>query len=129
MSDNAISSIKDALQKDKRVIFAYLFGSRAKGVDSDGSDWDIAVYTPSESPLFKFYIEAELSHLLGTDDIQVFILNSLDNPLFGFEIVKHGILLIDRDEEKRIEFEARVLGQYHDWQYFLKRHMEAEGWL
>ena len=58
--------------------------------------------------------------------MQVIILNTPLPPVFGFEIVKDGILLIDRESNLRMEFENRILGQYHDWQYFLKRQMEAE---
>ncbi|HBR17232.1 MAG TPA: hypothetical protein DD725_06460, partial [Deltaproteobacteria bacterium] len=107
--------------------------SRAKGIAGSRSDWDIAVYVAEEAgqtmpATFPFYIEAEIAALLATNDVQVVVLNGLESPLLGFEIIKDGILLVDKDEGKRIEFEARVLGQYHDWQYFLKRHMEAEGW-
>ena len=63
------------------------------------------------------------------DDVQVVVLNGLELPLLGFEIINQGMLLIDKDKETRIEFEAMILGQYHDWQYFLKRHMEVDGWV
>lgn len=128
MSENEINKIKNILALDEKIVFAYLFGSRTKGSASERSDWDVAVYAAEESPLFKFYVEANLSKVLGTDDVQVFILNNIDAPLLGFEIIKDGLVLVDKDKGKRIEFESRILGQYHDWQYFLKRHMEAEGW-
>ena len=58
--------------------------------------------------------------------VQVTVLNNDLTPVFGFEIVKEGIVLLDRDENLRIDFESRILRQYYDWQYFLKRQMEAE---
>jgi len=58
--------------------------------------------------------------------VQVIVLNTELSPVFGFEILKHGILLLDRDEDLRIDFENRILRQYYDWQYFLKRQIEAE---
>ncbi|MBI5682822.1 MAG: nucleotidyltransferase domain-containing protein [Deltaproteobacteria bacterium] len=128
MSKMEIDKIKELLAKDERVVFAYLFGSRAKGMASEKSDFDIAVYAADAHLWLNFYIEADIAQLLKTDDVQVFILNRLYEPLFGFEIIKNGILLVDKEQEKRIEFESRILGQYHDWQYFAKRHMEAEGW-
>ncbi len=134
MLESEINKIKNVLANDDRIVFAYIFGSRAKGIAGDRSDWDIAVYVTEKAgqtitAIFSFYIEADIARVLGTDDVQVVILNGLDAPLLGFEIIKDGVLLLDRDTEKRIEFEARTLGQYHDWQYFSKRHMEAEGWL
>ena len=133
MLESEINKIKNLLANDERIVFAYIFGSRAKGIAGGRSDWDIAVYVAEEAgqtmpATFPFYIEAEIAALLATNDVQVVVLNGLESPLLGFEIIKDGILLVDKDEGKRIEFEARVLGQYHDWQYFLKRHMEAEGW-
>ncbi|HAG52087.1 MAG TPA: hypothetical protein DCL42_12235 [Deltaproteobacteria bacterium] len=133
MLESEINKIKNLLANDERIVFAYIFGSRAKGIAGGRSDWDIAIYAADKGrqtipATFPFYIEAEIAALLATNDVQVVVLNGLESPLLGFEIIKDGILLVDKDEGKRIEFEARVLGQYHDWQYFLKRHMEAEGW-
>lgn len=134
MLESEINKIKNVLANDERIVFAYIFGSRAKGIAGNRSDWDIAVYVAEKAgqtmpATLPFYIEAEIAELLATDDVQVVVLNGLESPLFGFEIINQGVLLIDKDEGKRIEFESRVLGQYHDWQYFLKRHMEAEGWV
>jgi hypothetical protein len=58
--------------------------------------------------------------------VQVTILNELLSPLLGFEIIKHGIVLIDRDEELRMDFENKILRNYYDWQYLLKRHLAFE---
>jgi predicted nucleotidyltransferase len=119
----------ETLQNRPSVIFAYLFGSKVKGYANDKSDWDIAVYFAEpiekvgEWPAFE--LEAELSRALGAT-VQVTVLNNSPAPLFGFEIVKDGVLLIDRDENLRMDFENRTLRHYHDWQYFLKRQMEAE---
>jgi predicted nucleotidyltransferase len=117
------------LNKRSDVAFAYLFGSRANGYTHKNSDWDVAVFF--SEPLKKlslwpaFELEAELSRGVG-ETVQVIVLNNELSPVFGFEILKHGILLIDRDENLRIDFENRILRQYYDWQYFLKRQMEAE---
>jgi hypothetical protein len=121
--------LTETLQNRPSVIFAYLFGSKVKGYANDKSDWDIAVYFAEpiekvgEWPAFE--LEAELSRALGAT-VQVIVLNNSPAPVFGFEIVKDGVLLIDRDENLRMDFENRTLRHYHDWQYFLKRQMEAE---
>jgi len=93
------------------------------------SDWDIAIYFIE--PLKKnnrwpaFELEAELSRVVrGT--VQVIILNNPLPPVFAFEILKDGILLLDRDPNLRMDFENRMLRYYYDWQFFLKRQMEAE---
>lgn len=125
-----MEAIKSTLSKDQSIAFAYLFGSKVKNKESYRSDWDIAVYIKDEllekNPVWqKFNIEDKLSAVLKTDAIDVVILNRLDNPLLGFEIISKGLLLLSKDEESRLTFEGEVLGRYQDWEYFMKRHMEV----
>ncbi|NWF94385.1 MAG: nucleotidyltransferase domain-containing protein [Syntrophaceae bacterium] len=119
----------DMLKKRPHLAFAYLFGSRTSGATNKNSDWDVAVFfsEPPEkvSRWLAFELEAELSRGMG-ETVQVVVLNSDLSPVFGFEILKHGLLLLDRDENLRINFENRILRQYYDWQYFLNRQMKAE---
>ena len=114
MSVCDIEKIKSAIAEQDGVLFAYLFGSQARGKASERSYFDIAVYLSGEgkgsAAMRGFYIEAAITRLLGTDDIQVVVLNGLDSPLFGFEVIKDGVLLVDRNTAERIEFEARILG-------------------
>lgn len=53
------------LKKNPLVEFAYLFGSRAKGLAVKKSDWDIAIYfrkAPDKLPAWtEFYLEAEIA--------------------------------------------------------------------
>lgn len=126
---NNIQCLKELLTSQSSVIFAYLFGSRVKGYANDKSDWDIAVYfsEPLENiglwPAFE--LEAKLSRAIAST-VQINTLNSHVSPVFGFKIVSEGILLIDKNEEIRMDFENRVLRYYYDWQYFLKRQILAE---
>jgi hypothetical protein len=52
-------------------------------------------------------------------------LNGLDAPVFAFQIINKGILLVDKKPAERILYETSVLRRYHDWNYFLKRHMNT----
>jgi len=121
--------LSELLQKRSSVVFAYLFGSKVKGYANTRSDWDIAVYfsepTGKVSRWPAFELEAELSRAVGAT-VQVTALNNNLTPVFAFEIVKDGIVLLDREENLRMDFESRILRQYYDWQYFLKRQIEAE---
>jgi len=122
-------AITQILNNRSDILFGYLFGSKAKGYANERSDWDIAVYfrepiTPN-GRWPEFELEAELSRAVGAT-VQVIVLNTPLTPVFGFEIMKNGIVLIDRNPNLRVEFENRILRQYYDWQYFLKRQMESE---
>jgi uncharacterized protein len=107
------------------VDFAYLFGSQARGTADERSDWDIAVYytkPPGKLPRWTtFYLEAEISREIGKE-VQIVALNNIDSPVFLFQIIKNGVLLVDKNTEKRILFESHVLLRYCDWQSFLRRH-------
>jgi predicted nucleotidyltransferase len=122
-------AITELLSKRTDILFAYLFGSKVKGYANEASDWDIADYfkqPPKRNGQWpEFKLEADLSNAIGTQ-AQVIILNKPLPPVFGFEIVKHGTVLIDRNPNLRSDFENRILRQYYDWQYFLNRQMEAD---
>ncbi|HUL36713.1 MAG TPA: nucleotidyltransferase domain-containing protein [Thermodesulfobacteriota bacterium] len=127
-----VRSLVEILHGQSSVTFAYLFGSKAKGYANKLSDWDIAVYfsDPMDGighwPAFE--LEAKLGRVVR-GMVQVTVLNAALSPLLGFEIVKHGVVLLDRDQNLRMEFENRILRYYHDWRYFLKRQMKAEVYL
>ncbi|NWF75177.1 MAG: nucleotidyltransferase domain-containing protein [Nitrospirae bacterium] len=120
-----IKSVKRILKGNKFIEFAYLFGSQAKSTADEKSDWDIAIYFkkyPQKLPQWTiFYLESEISGEIGKE-VQIISLNNLDSPVFLFQIIKNGLLLVDKNTEKRILFESKVLSKYHDWKYFLRRH-------
>ena len=122
---NEVERIKRALKRNKFVEFAYLYGSQSRGEAGARSDWDIAVRfskDPSDLPPWTaFYLEAEISREIG-EEVHVVALNVIGSPVFLFQVI-NGIVLADRKTEKRILFEADVLRRYHDWGYYLKRHI------
>ena len=128
MDDAIMHQIRTILSQNQWVSFAYLFGSRAQGKAGSRSDWDIAVYITDavleRNPVWqKIKIEDEISLALKIDNIQVVILNSLDAPLFAFTIISKGIVLAEKDQESRVTFECNTLRRFHDWQYYLNRHL------
>jgi predicted nucleotidyltransferase len=122
-------AIVGILSKRPNILFAYLFGSKVKGYPNERSDWDIAVYfntsIKQNGRWPEFELEAEISRNLGAM-VQVTVLNGPLSPVFGFEIIKDGVLLLDRVPNLRINFENRTLRHYHDWQYFLNRQIKSE---
>lgn len=112
--------------KEKPVKLAYLMGSRASGKVKPYSDTDIAVlFDPKLSSARRFNVKlemiADLTKLLGTEDIDLIDLNSAP-PFFAYEAIKQRSELFVSNEAIRIDFEAGVLARYFDAEYFLKRH-------
>lgn len=119
-----LDKIKEVIKKNKNIAFCYLFGSRAKGFAGAESDWDLAVYFDVKElkRWSRFWLEAEIEREINKN-VQVIVLNTIENPVFGFEIISCGNVIVDKNPEARILFETSVLRSYHDWNYFLERHM------
>lgn len=120
---DTFQKIKAILAKNKCVVFGYLFGSRVKGHADIKSDWDIALYFYPKclKDWSRFYLEAEIEKEIK-EEVQVTVLNVVEDPVFIFEVINNGIVLLDNDPETRILFESSALRRYHDWNYFLDRH-------
>jgi len=118
--------LADVLERDKRVLVAYLFGSMARGIDTPESDTDVAVLL-SELPgnMLDYHLDLMegLSKVLG-DDIDLVLLNTAP-PLLKHQVIKHGRVLYCRDEKARVEFEAKAWKEYMDFGRRRVRYDEA----
>lgn len=102
-----------------QVIFSYLFGSAAKEELSPLSDIDIAVYFSQEyiNNLFdlKLSLHADICRALARNDVNIVVLNTAENLMLLEEIIRNGIILFDREEWVREEYEVRILHQAIDF--------------
>jgi len=99
---SVIEKIKEALSKNKYVVFAYLYGSMVTGETHPFSDIDIAVYVrgnPGYRDLFKD---------LPDYPIDLKILNNLP-PIFCLNVLRNGILLFCKDERALTNFIFEIL--------------------
>jgi len=73
-----LDRLTSLLQQDKRVVFAYLFGGLASGVQKPLSDVDIAVMLNSSvvNAEVKLDLIGLLTDTLGTDEVDLVILNT-----------------------------------------------------
>lgn len=109
------------------VKVSYIFGSRAKGSEGSLSDIDIAILideekAPKDAPYgYKANIITDLMGVFKTGKIDLVILN--ESPLFlSFRVIHDGIVLYSADENKRIDFEVKIMSRYFDEQYYFQRH-------
>ena len=118
-----LNILKEVLEKDEDILFAYLYGSLVFNSIHPESDIDITVYLkPSD---IKEYIKKE-EELLATlvtklhnDKIDLRILNT--SPfLLQYNIIKEGIPILIRDEAERVDFETRVMNRFFE----LKPHLD-----
>lgn len=118
------NSIKEKLlplfrKYNGNVLFAYLFGSAAQGNISPLSDVDLAVFLSRQNEESYFEIKcslyADFNRVLKRNDIDVVVLNTTTNIVLLDEIIRGGIVLVDRDIDLREEFEQKILHQAMDF--------------
>jgi uncharacterized protein len=108
---------KALLAEDKKVKFAYLFGSHSRGDAGPLSDLDLAVYLDGRLDFFTYRLKLmeALSKILKTERFDLVILNNAPVVLRN-EVLRDGIVLKD-DRSRRIVFESRALREYLDTAY------------
>jgi len=131
MSDlkEKLHKILPAIFEETPVLFAYLYGSYAKGLSHPFSDLDVGIF--AEGLDIKACLDIELSLSLCIDEnlghvvqSEVRVLNHL--PL----VVKGGILadselIYSRAEDKRIEFETQIRKAYFDFLPVIRQYQNA----
>jgi predicted nucleotidyltransferase len=99
------------------IKLVYLFGSQAKGVSAEGSDFDIAVLFKKEPavPLALKEISLFTLELNKSFSSKLDIISLNDAPLLlKYEVVAHGKPLYCENETDRINFEVSVIKEYID---------------
>jgi predicted nucleotidyltransferase len=111
-----IPEVQQLLERERRVIFAYLFGGMASGRVTPLSDVDIAVYVSNDSDLSAYKLELfdKLTGVLGTAELDLIILNSAPLSLSG-RIVRNRKVLVDKDHHRRYEYESIILRKFFDF--------------
>jgi uncharacterized protein len=107
------------------VLAAWVFGSHARGDAGPLSDVDVAVLLDERAcqDLFRarLRIIAELTGVLGTNDVDVIVLN--ETPLtLNYRVMRDGVLAHCRDRQAMVDFKWRTVSEYLDFKPFLERY-------
>lgn len=113
------------LVRDKKdIIFAYIFGSFV----SMGrfKDIDMGIFVLDEksklSLKFEMELEREIEDILHIP-VDVRILNNA-SPSFIFNVIKNGVLVLDRNSSHRADFEGLIYKKYFDFQHLRKEYLK-----
>jgi predicted nucleotidyltransferase len=114
-----LARLRASLEGREEILEAYLFGSRARGESQPHSDWDLAVYVdePRAPPSPYGYdaaLAAELMRVLGTNEVEVVVLNRAA-PLLYHRVLRGGVRLFARELPATTTREARALSRYCDY--------------
>jgi hypothetical protein len=104
------------LQSHPEVVFAYLFGSLAKGKQTPLSDVDIAIFLTDGIDVAETKLEilGRLVDILQTDEIDFVVLNTASLPLIN-NILKYHKLIVDKKPFERHIFESLMMRKYFDF--------------
>jgi uncharacterized protein len=112
-----VEAVRSFLAEERKVKFAYLFGSLARGDSGPLSDIDLAVYLDGRLDFFTWRLKLmeALAKVLKTEKFDLVVLNN--SPIvLTHEVIKDGIVLKD-DRPRRVIFESRALRDYLDTAY------------
>jgi uncharacterized protein len=115
-TETLIPKVASYLNSNPHIIFAYLFGSLAKGKYQPLSDVDIAVYLKQGANLaeYKLMILGKLIDILQTDEIDLVVLNAANLPLV-INILKNKKIIVDKEPFARHIFESLAMRKYFDF--------------
>jgi predicted nucleotidyltransferase len=112
-----ISLILDGFEE---IDLAYVFGSFLER--DDFHDIDVAIHLCKEqSPYQRFKLASKVAGSLEQAvqpriEFDVRILNNAP-AYFQYEVINKGIVVLERDREKRVDYEADLISEYLDLKY------------
>jgi hypothetical protein len=124
-----LNQIASSVFSETPVLFAYLYGSFAKGVTHPFSDLDVGIFV--EGLDTRACLDLELSLALRIDESldhmvqsEVRVINHLPLVVKG-RILTNGELIYSRAEPQRIEFETQTRKLYFDFLPVIVQHQNA----
>jgi uncharacterized protein len=126
--DELIERVRLAVDRaPEEVVAMYLYGSWARGTARPDSDVDLGFWrrTPSE-PRLAAQPHALAVSLEGRVDRDVDLVELNHAPVdLVHEVLRDGIIVLDRDPELRVRFEIRARREYLDMLPVLRRYRRA----
>jgi len=114
--------ISKALQLSDFIDFAVLFGSVAENRATPLSDVDIGIYTSRDISLGELGLLNCRLEAIIRKKVDVVVLNDIykKRPVFAYEIVKNGVLVFCKKQERFIEFKKKTFLYYLDNDYLIE---------
>ena len=114
--EDLVPNAVDYLCSRPDVLFAYLFGSLARGKPMPLSDVDIAVYLSKDTNILqsKMAILGRLIDILETDEIDLVVLNTAPLTL-KMKILENKKVIVDNNPFLRHQYESLTMRQYFDF--------------
>jgi len=111
-----MEQLERALERDTRLAYALLFGSRARGSEHAASDLDIAVGLAPGRRLDSRELGALVSDLEQATGLSVdlVLLDEAPSPV-AYRVFRDGQVLLNRDHNAFVERKTRAILEYLDF--------------
>lgn len=118
-----LAALLERARRDRRVLAVMLFGSRARGESTPGSDIDVCLLLEPGPYEDLFLSRVKLDYLKDFDlDIHVF----QQLPLYiRHRVLKEGKALFCRDEDKLYDLAFRTIREFEDFKHIYREYLEG----
>jgi len=104
--------------QQENFLLVFLFGSVARGIDTDESDVDVAIMFEKVPDFYKLGdLEDQLSRCAGKE-VDILTSNTA-SPIIKMQVLRHGVL-VKRDKRAYNEFFVSTFNAYNDLKYLRK---------
>ena len=122
--DELTRTLAPVFDADRRVRFAFVFGSVAAGTAGPGSDVDLAVSVEPRGTLLEdARLHDALVETLGREDVDLVVLE--DAPLWMQYRIVAGRPVFSRDDVARVRFRASVEQRFLDFKPYHDAYLAA----
>jgi predicted nucleotidyltransferase len=112
--------MRPILERHPQIAAAWVFGSAARGELRPDSDVDVGLLlvdparTAADEYLLLGELTARLEAVTAPHPVDVVLLEA-QGPVFAHEALVDGVLVFERDRERRIDFEATTVTRAIDF--------------
>ena len=120
------STLQPVWEKFPEIVFAYLFGSLARGSGWETSDVDLAIYVKQPDSFSfsrKLEFHGDCCRILQRNDVDVVVLNQTRNLLLLDQVMRDGEIVLNRDQGVLDDFFLKIQHAALDFKWHRKRVM------
>lgn len=111
--DDMVKKLEKSLSLQSDIVLVFLFGSFVRGDITPFSDLDIAIFFTGTIDFYRINdLREDISEMLGVE-VDIVVLNNA-SPVIKMQVLKKGILLINKDQRAYNEFFVNTVKEYDD---------------
>lgn len=125
ITNELVTKIKQALEKEPQIIGAYVVGSVVGGRETAESDFDLAVIVNNKKLLDENKIYDLVKDINFPKNLDLSVVDQSSSPLFLFQIISKGQRIYEKNNNQVVAFETFVLHNYYDTQHLRNIYYES----